>query len=124
MRPTEVALYQQRLKALAKRLIGDVEQLRGEALSPEGGESSGSLSDVPLHLADLGSHAAEEDVTLDAVVNEEQILNEIAAALSRIDEGVFGRCEKCGHEIPGERLDALPYARHCVRCAQQAQARP
>jgi DnaK suppressor protein len=39
-------------------------------------------------------------------------------ALGRLDEGTYGKCERCGEEIPFERLEALPTATLCVRCKQ------
>jgi RNA polymerase-binding protein DksA len=113
--------YRQRLLHLLGRLSKDRSQLKDEALQPEGGEASGGLSDVPLHLADLGTHQSEEDLTLTLIENEEQIIEEINGALERIEKGTFGRCEVCDRKIPRERLQALPYARHCVRCARKIQ---
>jgi DnaK suppressor protein len=43
-------------------------------------------------------------------------IEEIDRALAKIDEGVYGVCEKCGEPIPKERLKALPHAALCVRC--------
>lgn len=44
-------------------------------------------------------------------------LVEIDAAFARLDAGTYGVCEVCGREIPGERLEARPAARRCVRHA-------
>jgi len=123
MTQAEIDTYRQRLFALLSRLERDRSQLKDEALRATGGEASGSLSDVPLHLADLGSHAFEEDLTLDLLKNEERILEEIQAALARMDQGVFGRCETCRQEIPRDRLHVLPYARSCVVCARKQQGK-
>lgn len=45
-------------------------------------------------------------------------LEEINAALERIDLGSFGHCHHCGEEIPSSRLQAMPFARQCLECAQ------
>jgi len=37
-------------------------------------------------------------------------------ALQRIDEGNYGECERCGEAIAEKRLEALPFARHCIDC--------
>jgi DnaK suppressor protein len=124
MRQAEMVFYRQRLTALLARLTGDESQLRGEALQPTGGEASGGLSNVPLHLADLGSHDSEEDVAFTLLANEEQIIEEINLTLDRIEQGTFGRCEKCRKDIPKERLQALPYTRFCVECAQASRKTP
>lgn len=44
-------------------------------------------------------------------------LAEVDAALTRLDAGTYGICEVCGRPIPGERLEARPAARCCVRHA-------
>lgn len=44
-------------------------------------------------------------------------LAELDAALARVDDGSYGRCERCGQPIPPARLDARPEARTCVGCA-------
>lgn len=120
MTKREIESCRQQLLELAKRLGGEVAELRNEALRPTGGEASGSLSNLPIHQGDLGSRQYEEDLTLNLVGNEEKMLGEVNAALNRLDQGAFGRCEGCQKEIGAERLRALPYARNCVACARQA----
>jgi RNA polymerase-binding transcription factor DksA len=44
-------------------------------------------------------------------------LRDIDAALSRIERGTWGRCERCGESISRSRLAALPEARACASCA-------
>jgi DnaK suppressor protein len=46
----------------------------------------------------------------------EHHLAEIEAALARLDEGTYGVCVRCGRQIAPERLDALPWAAHCIEC--------
>lgn len=113
--------YRQQLLALRSRLKGDVTHLADEALRKAGGEASGGLSNMPIHMADLGTDNFEQEFTLSLLQNEEQALTEIGAALDRIDQGTFGRCEECHKEIPRERLKALPYTRHCVDCARKLE---
>jgi RNA polymerase-binding protein DksA len=115
----EIGSFRKRLLTLGSRLSREREQLKDEALRPVGGEASGSFSDVPTHPADLGTHYFEEEVTLSLVENEEQMIAEINAALERIEQGTFGRCETCGKEIAKKRLQALPYARHCIDCVKR-----
>lgn len=44
-------------------------------------------------------------------------IEQVRAALARIADGTWNRCADCGTTIPTARLDALPYATTCVRCA-------
>lgn len=116
---TEIQACRERLLALRARLSGDQSMLKEDVLRAGGGEMSGGLSDVPLHLADLGSHESEEEINITLLRNEEQLLGEVVDALNRLDRGTFGQCEGCRKEIPADRLRAIPYARLCIRCARR-----
>ena len=111
--------FRQQLLDLRSRLRGDVSHLTHEALHETGGEASGSLSNTPIHMADLGTDNFEQEFTLGLIQNEEQALEEIGAALDRMAQDTFGRCEECHKDVPRARLQALPYARYCVECARK-----
>jgi RNA polymerase-binding transcription factor DksA len=49
-------------------------------------------------------------------------LREIEAALSRIDAGNYGYCERCGRALGHQRLRAVPAARYCIDCTAGAEA--
>jgi RNA polymerase-binding transcription factor DksA len=44
-------------------------------------------------------------------------LDLINAALSKMSRGIYGSCERCGVDIAMARLEARPFAPHCIRCA-------
>ncbi len=108
MTKTDLETFRQSLLNLRARLSGNLSHLAEEALRATGGENSGSLS-------------IEQEFTLSLIQNEEQVLEEIAEALNRINHGTYGKCEECGSPIPKARLQALPYTRHCVNCARKVQ---
>ena len=121
MTQAELEGFRQQLLDLRSRLRGDVSHLTSEALRKTGGEASGSLSNTPIHMADLGTDNFDQEFTLGLIQNEEQALDEIGGALDRLAQGTFGRCEECHKEIPKQRLQAIPYTRHCVECARKLQ---
>jgi RNA polymerase-binding transcription factor DksA len=121
MTKPELDSFRQTLQSLRNRLTGDVSHLADEALRAMGGEASGSLSNAPLHMADLGTDNYEQEFTLSLLQNQEQALEEITLALDRIERGTYGRCEECQQPIPKARLQALPYTRYCVACARKLQ---
>jgi RNA polymerase-binding transcription factor DksA len=121
MTKADLDTYRELLVSLRSRLNGDVSHLSDEALRATGGEASGSLSNAPLHMADLGTDNFEQEFTLSLLQNQEQALDEIREALARMDRGAFGECEECHQPIPKARLQALPYTRHCVACARKLQ---
>jgi DnaK suppressor protein len=53
-----------------------------------------------------------------------QELSETDAALERIAQGTFGRCDRCGGAIGSQRLLAMPAARLCIECTARGQPRP
>jgi RNA polymerase-binding protein DksA len=121
MTSAEMDTYRQLLNNLRQRHNRDVSHLADEALRRQDGQASGNLSNMPIHMADLGSDSFEQEFTLSLLENEEQLLEEVNAALDRIDRGVFGRCEECGGPIPKVRLNAVPYTRYCVDCARKLE---
>jgi DnaK suppressor protein len=121
MTTAQVKTYRAQLLLLLSRCDQALTELRAEALRPEDGEAAGSLSNVPRHAADLGSHAGEEDVSLSLVRSNERMIADINAALARLEQGVFGRCEECRRRIAKNRLQALPYARCCIACARKLE---
>jgi RNA polymerase-binding transcription factor DksA len=118
MTKRELQGYRRRLERLITRLGGDVAELRDEALRPVGAEAAGGVSDASVHEADLGRRAADKELALDLLEAEESVLAEATTALARVEDGTFGQCERCGNPITATRLEALPYARRCIRCAR------
>jgi RNA polymerase-binding transcription factor DksA len=120
MTKVELEAYRTHLLALQSRVNGDVSHLADEALRTSQ-QGSGNHSNMPLHMADVGSENFEQEFTLSLLANEEQVLGEIAAALDRLRDGNFGRCEECQGAIAKPRLRELPYTRYCVECARKLE---
>jgi RNA polymerase-binding transcription factor DksA len=98
---------------------GTASGLETQARMPNGGEASGNLSNVPMHLGDLGTGMYNQELSATLLAHEEHVLLEIDMALTRIDNGTYGRCENCAKTIPVGRLEALPYARYCAQCSEE-----
>lgn len=124
LKPEEVESFRRVLESLRARLQGDVDQMTDQALLGSNRETSGNLSSVPLHLADLGTENYEQEFTLGLIENEQMTLEQIQKAIGRIQAGQFGQCSECGEAIPKQRLQALPYTAHCIGCARRLEATP
>jgi DnaK suppressor protein len=48
-------------------------------------------------------------------------INQLTAALQRVDDGNYGRCEQCGDAIEAPRLKALPEATTCLACQERLE---
>ena len=117
MMNNNLTLHRERLLALRARLLGDVTQMADNALNKDHSKTTS----MPTSMAELGSDNFDQELTLSLLGNDKDALDQIEAAIERIDGGSYGRCEECGGKIPKSRLDAIPYATQCVRCASQRE---
>ncbi|HBT76679.1 MAG TPA: transcriptional regulator [Planctomycetaceae bacterium] len=114
--PEELQAFRERLVRLRSRLRGDISAITDNALNKntlEGGEATV----MPIHMADIGSDNFEQEFSLSLMMSGRDRLEEIDAAIARIDDGVYGLCAKCGVVIPNARLNAIPFTAFCVKCA-------
>jgi len=63
----------------------------------------------------------DKEFALNLVSSEHDSVFEIDNALRRIDEGIYGFCDGCGCAIEKPRLQALPFARMCIRCQSEQE---
>jgi len=103
------------------RLLAEIEEYERdgqEALSDVSGENN-----YRDHMADQGSatFARELDMTLEDSARE--MLAQVDAALARMDSGEYGKCKRCGADIPLARLEAVPYADLCIECKEREESR-
>ncbi len=78
-------------------------------------ESMSELSSYDQHPGDLGSDTFEREKDESIVESVRASLDDVDAALARVDDGSYGRCVRCGETIPDERLEAVPATRYCLR---------
>jgi DnaK suppressor protein len=111
---TEIEKFRALLLAKRSEILGNVTTMEDETFKKERSE----LSSMPFHMADAGSDNFEQEFALDLMDSEKKLLVEINDALRRIEEGTYGICEGRGELIPKARLNAIPWARYCVQCAE------
>ena len=100
----ELASYRRILQSLRSRLRGDLDQMTDEALRRDLAGGSGNLSNVPLHMADLGTENYDQEFTLGLIENEQGTLELVNEALDRMERGTFGLCVECDEPITKPRL--------------------
>jgi RNA polymerase-binding protein DksA len=110
----EIEKFRELLLAKRSEILGNVTTMEDETFKKERSE----LSSMPFHMADAGSDNFEQEFALDLMDSEKKMLTEINDALRRIEEGTYGICEGRGEPIPKARLNAIPWARYCVQCAE------
>src|SRR5690349_17249255 len=122
MKKTEAKEFKKLLLGMRSRLRGDVNALAEGALRKTRSEASGDLSSMPIHMADMGTDAFEQEFTLSLMEHDGSALEQIEAALVRIEDGNYGVCVECEAKIPRARLEVLPFTPHCVKCAEKVAA--
>ena len=110
----ELEVYREVLLRSRMELVGRVDSLEDEALRSSGG----NLSNMPLHMADVGTDTFDQEFALNMAASDREKLAEIDAALQRIADRTYGVCQITGKPIPKARLDANPLAKHTVEAAR------
>lgn len=70
-------------------------------------------------LSDLANTGLQQEIVVGRLNHMKQRLEQVRAALTRLDEGKYGICARCGNEINPERLKAIPYTAFCVNCQER-----
>lgn len=102
------------LRALERELSARIDREIEETF----GETGRLDADSEERAVQLGHLEADDRIT-DAAALE---LRRVRAALRRHEAGTYGRCAACDAKIPMTRLEALPFAIHCVACAEKLGA--
>jgi len=117
--PRELELFRDALLAKRREIVGDMSSMEREAL-----RSSGSnLSNLPLHMADMGTDNYEQEFTLGLMEKDRKLLRDLNDGLAKIQNGTFGICEGTGKPISRARLEAQPWARYSIDYARKLEGR-
>lgn len=124
LKQTDLARYQKVLEDLSSRVRADADIMAEQVRSSSGGNGGSELSNAPFHLGDMGTDEFLYDMNATLLVNEQYIVVEAREALRRVQSGDYGVCESCHESIAPARLDAIPYTRYCVMCAETHDGTP
>ena len=99
-----------------------LEEMRCD-LESQSEKSAGARKPVELDQQSVGRLSRQDALQQQAMATAQEkrrtaSLQQIAAALTRIDDGDFGYCEECGDLIAPKRLDIDPTVRLCTKCAE------
>jgi RNA polymerase-binding protein DksA len=77
----------------------------------------------PKDFADIASDDIDRKMIEAVGTQDLKRLRLIDSAMTRIQQGKYGSCMKCGKRIPTERLEAIPYALMCIECKNAEERR-
>ncbi len=105
------------LDRFRKLLVAKRAELLARVRAARSSEHEESESEAP-DLGDRALSTMSRDLLYQLSTGERDQVRRIDWALSRIDEGGYGLCVHCGKQVQPGRLQAVPWARHCVDCQE------
>ncbi|MDP7008270.1 MAG: TraR/DksA family transcriptional regulator [Phycisphaerales bacterium] len=112
----ELRGYRDRLMQYRAELLVDLGAIESEALN-----ANADLASMPIHMADVGSDAYDQDLKLGMAASERKRIRDIEDALIRIRKKTYGVCHLTGKPIPSARLRAKPWAKYTKEAAEKIE---
>jgi DnaK suppressor protein len=111
------------MEGIAEELEDKRAKLEAELARISAPPSESSGISFGKRVGDGTSMAVDRLVDVAAHDHLRALLADVERALSKLQDGSYGVCDRCGADIAPERLEALPWAVLCVRCAGRASGR-
>jgi RNA polymerase-binding protein DksA len=105
--------FRTRLVEERRRVVDAIENIHSENPGSLGDETE-EPTFQDNHLGDVATVTFDREMATTLEDNSTHVLEEIDAALLRLDDGTFGTCRVCGRPIGSDRLEALPWATLCI----------
>jgi DnaK suppressor protein len=120
LRDGVAVMDKKRLDYYKKKLVARREELmRTIARTEEEGRQADD--DPTVDLADKAANSYTKEFLFGMTNSDRTILNMIDEALKRIKANEYGLCANCQEEMQQKRLEAVPWAKHCVTCQEKAE---
>lgn len=120
MRTREFQRFLKKLLTLKEQILTGIDQFETNKRAVVR-DSMGEVSDYSTHPADMGAIYEERERNFTLAQRERKLLDAINEAIERIHNGSYGVCERCGGKIDFQRLNAIPYAKLCIRCKEEIE---
>jgi len=122
MKSQTIETLKQTLLERRAELERDIEHLQSE-LRDLSADQEAERGGVGNHFADDGSSLGEQERISTVGSDFREQVQMIDAAVERMDEGIYGICQRCGQPIQQERLEALPFVAFCISCQSYLEER-
>ncbi len=115
-----MALSKKLLEGYRKRLL---DKKKGVTEAYNKNKNYGRLTEDEgtQDLADKASSAYTKEFLYSLSNTDREVLQKVDEALQRITRATYGTCIECGDEIEKKRLEAVPWASHCVTCQEKLE---
>ena len=116
----ELAVDKKRLDYYRKKLLTRRDELVKTITRTE--EEGRQADDDPtVDLADKAANSYTKEFLFGQTNTDRAILNMIDEALKRIRNNEYGTCANCREEMQQKRLEAVPWAKHCINCQEKLE---
>ena len=116
----DIQMDKNRLELYKKRLLERKEQLQ-DLVSRTEQDGREADEQVANDIADKATNSYTKEFLFKKSNDDRFILHLIQEALERMETGEFGVCVACGGEMQQKRIDAVPWARHCIGCQEKQE---
>ncbi len=104
-----------KVKSYRDRLLERRESLFSQVTEAEMSSRERDL-EATQDPADMAANAYTKELLISMSANDRKLLQLIDEALGRVESGEYGECVNCGELVLEKRLNAVPWARYCLRC--------
>jgi DnaK suppressor protein len=104
----KIKSYRDRLMTRRVGLVGQVQEAEKNSRERD--------SEATQDPADMAANAYNKELMMSMTENDRSMLNLIDEALARIEKAEYGDCVNCGEAVQDKRLEAIPWARYCIKC--------
>ncbi|MCD6352553.1 MAG: TraR/DksA C4-type zinc finger protein [Armatimonadetes bacterium] len=119
----KIEKYRDLLLKQKEELLAELRRLEDRAAGRDGEQETVAGEDFDEPGGDAALDTAERDQARVMAREVREILDLVDQALARIEAGKYGVCEVCGAPIPAARLQLIPWAARCAKCASATTAR-
>jgi RNA polymerase-binding transcription factor len=102
---------------LLRELAEHAQHVRDDQRSAIEGTEDGVKDSLDMSIEDVN-----KEIAFKMGERESQMVTDIKDALRRIDDGTYGKCQRCGRDIDERRLEALPTARYDAECQAKIES--
>ena len=102
---------------IRKKLVAKRDELLAD-LAKNRETSDETVDESAQDMADRATSSYMKEFAYSLSETDRKILLLIEQALVRLDAGTFGTCVHCGQPVQEKRMDAVPWARHCLDCQE------
>lgn len=115
------SMEKKKLEQFKKKLEQRQQELRRTVSRNVQDGRAADSEDIAQDIADKAANSYTKEFLFSQSSNDRALLARVEEALVRIREGNFGECINCGNEVNPKRLEAVPWARYCIKCQEKIE---